>query len=327
MFLPPQLEDYSVDGISTINQLIGVLSELLGGSADSLYGYVTLSIKDIPLDMASMSLHFDAAVLSSIGTLLNITWTSPPVNDEEISYTLPISTKASVLHNASSSHAVAAFNQAFLQHIHNQCSKSKTMIRSFNEPLPLTTQQSVEVKTILSILAVLFLLIPFCYIPGAFVVFLVKERVCKSKHLQLVSGVNMTSYWVANFLWDMSLFFVLTVLTMCCFLAYGSDSAEVFVGTTKSFFASALLFFGYGSSVLPFSYIFVRNFNNPSSAQISIIGVIFITGFVAVNAYFIMSSLENTKDIAESLQPLFRMWPAYNVGEGFINLAISFWER
>jgi hypothetical protein len=113
-------------------------------------------------------------------------------------------------------------------------------------------------------------------------VFLVKERISKSKHLQLVSGVNMTSYWVANYLWDLSLFFLLTILTMAVFLMYGSDSAQVFVGTGKSFLASMLLFFGYGASVLPFSYIFVRNFNNPSSAQISIIGIIFITGFVAV---------------------------------------------
>lgn len=45
------------------------------------------------------------------------------------------------------------------------------------------------------------------------------------------------------------------------------------------------------------------------------------------SAYFIMSTLDTTKDLAESLLPLFRMWPAYIVGEGFIQLATAFWER
>jgi len=46
-----------------------------------------------------------------------------------------------------------------------------------------------------------------------------------------------------------------------------------------------------------------------------------------VNAYFIMSTIETTKDLAESLRPLFRLWPAYNVGEGLIQMASAFWQR
>lgn len=37
---------------------------------------------------------------------------------------------------------------------------------------------------------------------GTFVIFLVKERVSKSKHLQFVSGVNAINYWFATFLYD-----------------------------------------------------------------------------------------------------------------------------
>jgi hypothetical protein len=40
-----------------------------------------------------------------------------------------------------------------------------------------------------------------------------------------------------------------------------------------------------------------------------------------------MSTLEDTQAAAESLHPLFRLWPAFNVGEGFIQLASAFWER
>jgi hypothetical protein len=40
-----------------------------------------------------------------------------------------------------------------------------------------------------------------------------------------------------------------------------------------------------------------------------------------------MTQIETTQDAAESLRPLFRLWPAYNIGEGFIELASAFLER
>ena len=92
--------------------------------------------------------------------------------------------------------------------------------------------------------------IPYCYIPGAFIVFLVKERACKAKHLQLVSGVTVVSYWIATYLYDMFLYSILTLLVMLIFLIYGSDSARVFVGDAESFFCTFLLTLGYGFSAL-----------------------------------------------------------------------------
>ena len=146
----------------------------------------------------------------------------------------------------------------------------------------ISSMQSVEIQTILSILAAIFLLIPFGYIPGAFIVFLVKERISKSKHLQLVSGVDMTSYWISSYIWDLSLFGFLTFLVMMVFLMYGTESAKVYVGNVESFFATATVIFGYGCSVMPFSYLMAGNSKNSGSAQITVIGLLFITGFVAV---------------------------------------------
>lgn len=55
--------------------------------------------------------------------------------------------------------------------------------------------------------------------------------------------------------------------------------------------------------------------------------IFFITGFVAVNAYFILDNIEQTKQLAKILRPLFRTWPAYNLGEAFLKLASNFWEQ
>ncbi len=121
--------------------------------------------------------------------------------------------------------------------------------------------------------------------------FVVKERTCKSKHLQLVSGVNMTSYWLSSYLWDLTGFLFITVLVMMVFLLYGTASAKVFVGAASSFGATCIIIFGYGCSVLPFSYIISRNSRNSGSAQITVMGVLFITGFVAVKYVEFMSSI------------------------------------
>lgn len=57
-----------------------------------------------------------------------------------------------------------------------------------NHPLPATRKQSLELRTILSVFASIFILIPLCYIPSAFIVFIVRERTCKALHLQYVSS-------------------------------------------------------------------------------------------------------------------------------------------
>ena len=56
------------------------------------------------------------------------------------------------------------------------------------------------VRDVLIAISVIFAL---SFIPASFILFLVEERVSKAKHLQFVSGVNPTTYWVANFSWDM----------------------------------------------------------------------------------------------------------------------------
>merc|ERR1719491_2618544 len=40
-----------------------------------------------------------------------------------------------------------------------------------------------------------------------------------------------------------------------------------------------------------------------------------------------MINIEKTQNFAKGLQPIFRLFPAYNVGEGFMFMSTSFWER
>lgn len=41
------------------------------------------------------------------------------------------------------------------------------------------------------------------FVPASFTLVLIEERITRAKHLQLVSGLPQTLYWLGNFLWDM----------------------------------------------------------------------------------------------------------------------------
>ena len=47
-----------------------------------------------------------------------------------------------------------------------------------------------------------------------------KEKVCKANHMQIASGVHPSAYWTSTFLWDLTVFFALTVLLMLILLFY-----------------------------------------------------------------------------------------------------------
>ena len=334
-------DNFGANATLSLGDLLNALVDTWPGDDPNPVGYIHVKAENMTLDFSSQRVVLDGIWIETMSEAivmdgkieLNMT---TALDDMETllpsglsRFVIGFNTDVTVLHNSSSPHSVGAFNQAYMEYMFKQCNGNPFASRlvSVNHPLPLTDQQTIEINTILSILASLFLLIPYCYFPGAFIVFLVKERVSKSKHLQLVSGVELTSYWISSYLWDLTVFFVLTMLIMVVFLIYGRESAVTFVGDSESFLATTALTFGYGLSVLPFSYLLSRPFNNHSSAQIAVMGILFICGFVAVNAYFILSTIESTQDLAQSLRPMFRWWPPYLVGEGFIQLAQAYWER
>lgn len=57
-----------------------------------------------------------------------------------------------------------------------------------------------------------------------FVVFLVDEKETKSKHIQFVSGVHATSYWLANFLWDSCVLLIVISMSTIIIAAFQTSA-------------------------------------------------------------------------------------------------------
>lgn len=49
---------------------------------------------------------------------------------------------------------------------------------------------------------------------ASIVSFIVKEREDKSKHQQIVSGMNIASYWIGNYIYDFLLYLVVAIFSV-----------------------------------------------------------------------------------------------------------------
>ena len=254
-----------------------------------------------------------------------------------LEYVFMVPVPVTIMHNTTSAHGIAAYRGEVVAAAWQRC-YSKLNITSQqraenpqvaylakNHPLPLTGMQSLENRITLSLLAGLFILVPLCYIPASFITFVVRERMSKSKHLQLVSSVSPYLYWATTYLWDVGLFLILVLLIIASLYIYGKKAAEVYISVPEVTFAMFLLLVLYGMSVLPLCYLYSMNFSNHSTAQISIMAINFATGFVAVLAYFVMNAVPETRVAASQIVHFFRFFPPYNIGEGMINITSAFY--
>ena len=182
---------------------------------------------------------------------------------------------------------------------------------------------SPQVRLILALLSSIFMLVPFCYIPASAAVFVVMERISKSKHLQLVSGANPRLYWLATFMWDLLVYLLVVSLCMVVFRVFNEPSL---IGTFQQGAAIFCVLMLYGIAVLPLVYCYSFLFDSPTTAQISIIIFNFVAAFAMVIAHQIMKELPNTQAADAALVWLYRFLPGYNFGEAVINLTTNYYQ-
>jgi hypothetical protein len=89
------------------------------------------------------------------------------------------------------------------------------------------------------------------FLAASFVVFLIKERETNAKHLQVVSGVRFTVFWIASFLFDAVNYIIPCLGLMIILLAF---QQEDFKSAEMQGYLFLLLVM-YGWSVIPFMYV------------------------------------------------------------------------
>lgn len=90
----------------------------------------------------------------------------------------------------------------------------RVTITPVNKPLPKTFRELRINNTISGFFGAVIFSIALSFKFASIVAFIVKEREDKSKHQQIVSGMNIYSYWLGNYLYDLFLYIILAIFSV-----------------------------------------------------------------------------------------------------------------
>nr|CAJ2468860.1 unnamed protein product [Leishmania braziliensis] len=184
--------------------------------------------------------------------------------------------------------------------------------------MPRTKNEKVTQDALKTILMGAIIMIPFTFLPSNVVAWVVKERECKARHLQNVSGLSFYIYWLTNFLFDI----VAYIISMCLILIiFACFSRDEYVANDR-IGAVFVLFFMYGLSSTTTGYMCSFFFDEHSNAQTIVMAVSFVAGFLLVMIVYIMSLLTPTMRVAKTVKWITRAVPSFAIGEGIINMAM-----
>uniref|UniRef100_A0A3B3Z6U0 ABC transporter domain-containing protein n=1 Tax=Periophthalmus magnuspinnatus TaxID=409849 RepID=A0A3B3Z6U0_9GOBI len=157
------------------------------------------------------------------------------------------------------------------------------------------------------------------FIPASFVLFLIQERVSKAKHLQFVSGVNPTVYWLANFAWDMCNYVIPCFIVVIIFLCF---QTKAYV-SPPNLPALILLLLLYGWAITPMMYPASFVFSVPSTAYVVLTCINLFIGINGSVATFIMELLndDNITRVNDIMKQVLLIFPHFCLGRGLIDMA------
>ncbi|XP_063138015.1 retinal-specific phospholipid-transporting ATPase ABCA4 isoform X1 [Rattus norvegicus] len=198
-------------------------------------------------------------------------------------------------------------------------------ITVISQPLNLTKEQLSEITVLTtSIDAVVAICVIFAmsFVPASFVLYLIQERVTKAKHLQFISGVSPTTYWMTNFLWDIMNYAVSAGLVVGIFIGFQKKAYT----STDNLPALVTLLMLYGWAVIPMMYPASFLFDVPSTAYVALSCANLFIGINSSAITFVLELFENNRMLlrfSATLRELLIVFPHFCLGRGLIDLALS----
>ncbi|KAG5500980.1 hypothetical protein GH5_04569 [Leishmania sp. Ghana 2012 LV757] len=224
----------------------------------------------------------------------------------------------SVFYNTSGLHEVAIeTSNVFASYLRVATGRDDMSLMTAVAPLPKTSQQQAVESSVYAMIIAVIIMVPFTFLPSTFVAWIVKERECKARHLQNVSGLSFYIYWLSNFLFDLCSYIITMCLVIGVFLIFGRDEYVALNNIGATF----VVFLLYGVSGILMAYALGFAFDSHTTAQNVVMLANFIVGFLLVLAVSALMMKDSTKKVANALRWIFRLVPSYCVGEAINNLA------
>jgi len=191
-------------------------------------------------------------------------------------------------------------------------------ITAYIEQMPITKYMVTTSQSFDAFPVIMMITMGFSFLPAAFIVFVVREKETKAKHIQSVSGVSYFAYWTSTWLFDILCYQI--PCWFCILIIYLYD-VKVLVDV-DSFGYTIILFLLYGGAVSAFTYVTSFLFQRHSKAQEVTIILNFVFGVIVLIVDIILKFItESTRKVEEVLIFFFRLVPAFAFSNALTNLA------
>lgn len=180
--------------------------------------------------------------------------------------------------------------------------------------------------TMNAFLIAIVVMLGFAFIPASIVAFIVREKdpIQNAKSLQLISGANVTAYWLSSWTHDIAV----TSISVVAAIIIIPLSARGLNGTEEAF-AVAVLVISHILVSIPLAYLFSFRFTKHAVAQTSLLvfalssgGLLSIFSFMCrvidfrLSSTFTLSSLDRNY-----LRWIFLLFPGYSLNNGIYEIA------
>ena len=182
-------------------------------------------------------------------------------------------------------------------------------IEVINEPLPYTYLEKKDSKERNSTILLVFISICFTLIPANFVTIIIREKENNSKHLQMISGISLMSYWVNNFIFELAKYYIIGGICIVFLEFFGFYEDYVIV-----------LYILYGPPMVAFTYIIGSLIKREGTGQVLIILINLALGAIGGTAIFIMRIYQKLMGTAIPLAKVFRIIPSFCFCYGYNTL-------
>ena len=206
--------------------------------------------------------------------------------------------------------AAPVYPNFVLNNIIKYATKNKDLnVEIINEPLPINEDEIVDELKKNKFMILFFTSLAFSLIPTNFITIIIKERENNSKHLQIISGISLFSYWVINYLFELIKYYVIGGICIFILFLFGFYEDYLYI-----------LYLLYGPSMISFTYFLSFVFKSEDVGQIFILLINLVIGVLGGSSIILMRLNEDLKELSKKIINIFRLIPSFCFCYGFNQL-------
>lgn len=147
----------------------------------------------------------------------------------------------------------------------------------------------------------------FCFMPCAIISFILIERVENQRHMQLISGMSLSAYWVSNMIADMIKLYIPIIIIILVSILFDSNYDGVWI-----------LYMLLPPALVPFTYVTSFLFKTDSNAQIITLLLNYFVCDVMAILVFVLQFIPQTFKLGGILRWGLCIFPSYCVLNGIL---------